>query len=148
MKLCQLLDCIGYEKIVGEVRVEVGGVCSDSRKVHDGDLFICYAGENVDSHVYAAEACEKGACAIVCQRPLDLQVTQVIVKDGRAAMAPLARAFYGYPDKKLKIVGVTGTNGKTTTTYMLKAIFDAAGIRRRSSAPLASPMAKNLLLPN
>ena len=129
MKLCQLLDCIGYEKIVGEVRVEVGGVCSDSRKVHDGDLFICYAGENVDSHVYAAEACEKGACAIVCQRPLDLQVTQVIVKDGRAAMAPLARAFYGYPDKKLKIVGVTGTNGKTTTTYMLKAIFDAAGYK-------------------
>ncbi len=127
MKLCQILDGVKYKKIIGDVRVDVTGICTDSRKLHNGELFVCYEGERADSHAYAEEACGKGACAIICQRPLDVDVPQVIVEDGRAAIAPLARAFYGYADKKLSIVGVTGTNGKTTTTYMLKSIFDANG---------------------
>lgn len=127
MKLCQLLDDICYKEIIGDARVDVAGICTDSRKIHNGDIFVCYAGGSADSHTYAAEACQKGACALVCQRPLDLPVPQVIVEDGRAAIAPLARAFYGYADKKMKITAITGTNGKTTTTYMLKSVFEANG---------------------
>ena len=127
MKLCQLLDCIEYEKIKGDVRVEVSGISTDSRRMLGGEVFVCYEGVSCDSHDFVADACRRGACAVVCRRELDIDVPQIIVKDGRAAVAPLARAFYGCPDKKLKIVGVTGTNGKTTTTYMLKSIFDAAG---------------------
>ena len=127
MKLCQLLDSIPYKNIIGDVRVDVAGICTDSRKLRQGELFVCYEGGNFDSHDFAAEACAKGACAIICSRPLGLPLPQVIVEDGRAAVAPLARAFYGYADKKLTLVGVTGTNGKTTVTYMLKAIFEACG---------------------
>ena len=127
MKLSTLLNSIPYIRIVGDAEAEVTGICTDSRKARGGDLFVCYAGERADSHVYAAEACQKGACAVVCQRELDVPVPQAIVADGRAAVAPLARAFYGYADKKLKIVAVTGTNGKTTTTYMLRSIFAENG---------------------
>ncbi len=129
MKLSQLLNCINYKRIIGNADVSVTGICSDSRKLNFGEVFICYSGGHVDSHAYASEAVERGASAIVCQHPLELSVTQVIVEEGRATIAPLARAFYGYADKKLSIVGVTGTNGKTTTTYMLKSIFDAAGYK-------------------
>ena len=127
MKLCRLLENIPYRETIGDVGVEISGISTDSRRTHAGDVFVCYAGGKVDSHMYAAEACRKGARALVCQRPLGLSVPQVIVGDGRAAIAPLARSFYGYADKKLRIVAVTGTNGKTTTTHMLRAIFDAAG---------------------
>ena len=134
MKLCQLLDCIEYEKIKGDVRVEVSGISTDSRRMLGGEVFVCYEGVSCDSHDFAADACRRGACAVVCRRELDIDVPQIIVKDGRAAVAPLARAFYGCPDKKLKIVGVTGTNGKTTTTYMLKSIFDVTGGTERIDA--------------
>ena len=129
MKLVQLLKDVRYKEIIGNAEVEVTGVCADSRILNRGEVFVCYTGGNVDSHIYAAEAFERGAAAIVCQRRLDLPLTQVIVEDGRAAMAPLSRAFYDYADKKLSIIGVTGTNGKTTTTYMLKSIFDAGGYK-------------------
>lgn len=127
MKLRDILESIAYDSVKGDVDCEVSGICTDSRRLRAGELFVCYSGGTVDSHAYAAEACEKGACAIVCTRPLDLPVTQIIVKDGRAAIAPLGRVFYSFPDAKLKIVGVTGTNGKTTTTYMLRSIFEADG---------------------
>ena len=126
MKLCQLLSSINYIKLAGDMSAEVTGISSDSRTVHGGELFVCYEGGNVDSHTYAKNAYERGAAAFVCMYPLDIPAPQIIVADGRAVMAPLARAFYGCPDKSMKIVGVTGTNGKTTTTYMLKSIFDAA----------------------
>ena len=129
MKLDQLLNCINYKRLIGDVDVAVTGICADSRKLNPGEMFVCYTGGHVDSHVYATEAAERGASAIVCEHPLDLSLTQIIVEDGRAAIALLARAFYGYADKELNIVGVTGTNGKTTTTYMLKSVFDAAGYK-------------------
>ncbi len=127
MKLCELLKNLDYTQTSGDMDTEITGICADSRLVHGGELFICYEGANADSHNYAAEACDRGARALICQRPLGLTVPQIIVKDGRAAMAPAARAFYGFADKKLKLVAVTGTNGKTTTAYMLRSIFDANG---------------------
>ena len=128
MKLSQLIADIEYIQSVGGTEAEIGGISADSRTVQRGDLFVCYTGGAVDSHDCAEEAYRKGASALICQKRLPVDLPQIIVKDGRAAMAPLARAFYGYADKKLKIVGVTGTNGKTTTTHMLKAIFESNGI--------------------
>lgn len=124
MKLGELLKDLQCDKITGGTDTEIAGLCAAADAVAAGDLFFCYKGTNTDSHDYAQKAVKNGAVAIVCERELDLKVTQIIVADGRAAMATLARAFFGYADKKLKLVAITGTNGKTTTTYMLKSIFD------------------------
>ncbi|MGN0815000.1 MAG: UDP-N-acetylmuramoyl-L-alanyl-D-glutamate--2,6-diaminopimelate ligase [Candidatus Coproplasma sp.] len=124
MKLEKLIDDVTCEEVIGNTKTEITGICSDSRKINKGDLFICYVGNRVDSHDFADQAVQNGAAAIVCERKLNIPVPQIVVKSGRSVVAPLARAFYGYPDRKLKIVAITGTNGKTTTTYMLKSIFD------------------------
>lgn len=127
MKLRNAIKGLKVLKTHGDADTEISGICTDSRRVKEGDLFICYEGEKEDSHEYAAEACARGAAAIVCSRELGLDVPQAIVSDGRAAIAVIARNFYNFPDKKLKIIGITGTNGKTTTSYMLKSIFEADG---------------------
>ena len=127
MKIGELLQCIKFKELIGGEDVEITGLCADSQKVSNGDLFFCYKGNEFDSHGFASEAVACGAAAIVCERKLDCSVPQIIVPDGRRAIAPAARAFFGYADKKLKLVGITGTNGKTTTTYILKSIFDEAG---------------------
>ena len=128
MKLGELIRDIEYSSVIGNAEIEVCGLCTDSQSVKEGDLFFCYRGKENDSHEFAYEAVERGAVALVCEQTLELPVTQVIVKDARSAIATLARTFYGYADKKLKIVAVTGTNGKTTTTYMLESIFKKANL--------------------
>lgn len=127
MKLDELLKYIRANEIVGLKNVDIGGLCTASQKVQEGDLFFCFKGGKCDSHEYIAEAIENGAAAVVCEKKLDCNVPQIIVDDSRAQIAVAARAFYGFPDKKMKIIGVTGTNGKTTTTYMLSSIFKANG---------------------
>ena len=124
MKLSELIKDLRYEKITGDANTEICGLCADANTVNSGDLIICYKGMNFDGHDFIPKAVKSGAVAVVCEREVDCGLPCVIVSDGRAAMATLARTFYGYADKKLKLVAVTGTNGKTTTTYMLKSIFD------------------------
>ncbi len=127
MELSYLADYIPNEETIGRGDTQITGLCTDSKKIKKGDLFICYAGKRVDSHKYYRQAEADGAAGFVCEKRLDTKLPQIVVKDGRKAIAQAARAFYGFPDEKLKMVGVTGTNGKTTTTYMLKSIFEAAG---------------------
>ncbi len=127
MKLGELIQNIQYKQFTGDFDTQINGLSTDSQKIKQGELFICYKGEKFDSHDFEQEAENAGAAAIVCERKLDCKLPQVIVDDGRGAVAQLARAFYGFADKKLKLVAVTGTNGKTTTTYMLESIFKAAG---------------------
>ncbi len=124
MLLSNLAQYVPHKKTYGDV--EILGLCADSEKVKKGDLFFCYCGERVNSHEFAQRAVKNGAVAIVSERKLSLSVPQIVVLDGRVAMAQAARAFYGFPDKSLTMVAVTGTNGKTTTTYMLKSIFERA----------------------
>jgi UDP-N-acetylmuramoyl-L-alanyl-D-glutamate--2,6-diaminopimelate ligase len=126
MKLSYIVENMEDVVLYGDSDVEVLGLSADSGKVKVGDLFFCYVGEKIDSHEYVAEAESSGAVAVVCERKLDIAIPQIIAKDARRQMAKVARVFYGFPDKKLKIVGVTGTNGKTTTTYMLDSIFKVA----------------------
>ncbi len=127
MKLKELLESLKYEKIIGNEQTEISGLCADSRLVKKGDLFFAYKGSKHDSHGDICEAIENGAVAVICERQTEnCKITQIITDNGRAQIAPAARAFYGFADKKLKLVAVTGTNGKTTTTHMLKGIFVAA----------------------
>jgi UDP-N-acetylmuramoyl-L-alanyl-D-glutamate--2,6-diaminopimelate ligase len=102
----------------------------DSRRVAPGTLFFCVPGEKVDGHEFAAAAVEAGAAGLVVERELSgLEAAQVVVTDARAAMAPVAARFWGDPTKTLKVVGITGTNGKTTTAFLIRDVLEAAGMR-------------------
>jgi len=117
--------------VQGEVRGDpattVTDVVLDTRKVAPGALFCCVPGARVDGHDLAGKALDAGAVALVVQRPLELEAPQLVVRGVREALAPLAAAFFDHPSRRLDLVGVTGTNGKTTTTFLLEAIFRAAG---------------------
>jgi UDP-N-acetylmuramoyl-L-alanyl-D-glutamate--2,6-diaminopimelate ligase len=114
---------------VGDSAVEVGSLAYDSRKVGSGTLFFCVPGGKVDGHEFAAGAVEAGAVALVVERELDLDVAQVVVADARAAMAPLAARFWRDPTAELRVIGVTGTNGKTTTAFLIREVLEAAGVQ-------------------
>jgi UDP-N-acetylmuramoyl-L-alanyl-D-glutamate--2,6-diaminopimelate ligase len=107
--------------------VEVSGLAYSSRSVFPGTLFFCVPGFRADGHDFAPEAVARGAVALVCQRPLGLGVPEVIVDDVRAAMGPAAARFYGDPTAELEVVGVTGTNGKTTTAFLLQHLLEGGG---------------------
>jgi UDP-N-acetylmuramoyl-L-alanyl-D-glutamate--2,6-diaminopimelate ligase len=107
--------------------VEIGGLAYDSRKVRPGALFFCVPGLTSDGHDFAAGAVDRGAVALVVERPLGLGVPEVLVASARAAMAPVAARFYGAPTSELRVVGVTGTNGKTTTAHLARALLEATG---------------------
>ena len=105
----------------------VTSITHDSRAVTPGALFCCLVGATADGHDHAAAAVAAGAAALLCERPLPLDVPQMVVADARAAMATMAATFYGHPSRRLAVAGVTGTNGKTTVTYLLASVLEAAG---------------------
>jgi UDP-N-acetylmuramoyl-L-alanyl-D-glutamate--2,6-diaminopimelate ligase len=109
--------------------VELTGLAYDSRRVEAGSLFFCVVGYERDGHDFAGAAVAAGASALVVERPLGLGVPEIVVESARAAMAPLAARFYGEPTRELRVVGVTGTNGKTTTAHLLRALLGAGGER-------------------
>jgi UDP-N-acetylmuramoyl-L-alanyl-D-glutamate--2,6-diaminopimelate ligase len=129
VRLSELILGVDAAEIRGDVEVEISSLAYDSRKAGPGTLFFCVPGERVDGHEFGAAAVEAGAAALVVERALDLDVAQVVVGDARAAMAPLAARFWGEPTAELKIVGVTGTNGKTTTAFLIREILEAAAVR-------------------
>jgi UDP-N-acetylmuramoyl-L-alanyl-D-glutamate--2,6-diaminopimelate ligase len=129
VRLEELAAAAGEAQIVGDSAVEVSELAYDSRKVGPGTLFFCVPGEKVDGHEFAAAAIEAGAAALVVERELEVDVAQVVVPDARAAMAPLAARFFGNPTAELKVVGITGTNGKTTTAFLLREMLESAGVQ-------------------
>jgi UDP-N-acetylmuramoyl-L-alanyl-D-glutamate--2,6-diaminopimelate ligase len=116
-------------RIVGDGGVDVADLAYDSRKVKPGSLFFCVRGEKVDGHDLATVAVGAGAVALVVERELDVDVPQILVASARAAMAPAAARFWGDPTKALKVVGITGTNGKTTTAFLVREILEAGGMQ-------------------
>jgi UDP-N-acetylmuramoyl-L-alanyl-D-glutamate--2,6-diaminopimelate ligase len=124
MKLSEVMAGAGVPAVAD---VEVADLAYDSRAVGPGTLFFCVPGFQTDGHDFAPRAVEQGAVALVVERPLDLGVPEVRVPSVRAAMAPAAAAFYGDPTDRLDVVGITGTNGKTTTAFLVRALLEAAG---------------------
>ena len=110
-------------------RVDVTALAYDARVVRPGTAFFCVPGFTRDGHDFAPEAVERGAAALVVQRPLGLGVPEVLVPDVRAAMAPAAAKLSGDPTTRLRMVGITGTNGKTTTAFLTRSLLEAGGLR-------------------
>ncbi|SET85478.1 UDP-N-acetylmuramoyl-L-alanyl-D-glutamate--2,6-diaminopimelate ligase [Salinibacillus kushneri] len=128
MKLNQLLKPLKFYQCAQNINdIEVQGIEMDSRQVQNDDLFICIDGFTVDGHDFAQMAEEKGACAVIAERPLSLTIPVIIVNDTVKVLAQLANQYYDYPSEKMQLIGVTGTNGKTTLTYLLDEIFQQYG---------------------
>lgn len=131
MKLCELLRDVQAKHLSGPADVEVSGVCYDSRKVTDGSLFLAIKGFRSDGHAYLAKAAQQGACALLVQdapqSDLPGQVSVWQCEDTRAALARVAAVWYGHPERELKLIGITGTNGKTTVTHLIRHILEENG---------------------
>ena len=128
-KLNQLLERISYTCIQGSIDTEVTDIVNDSRKITPDCLFFCIPGAVTDGHKFAAQAAEQGAAVLVVSKEVEVpdSVTVIRVEDPRYAMALIAAAWYDYPAEQIPVIGVTGTKGKTTTTYMIKSILEHAG---------------------
>ncbi len=114
--------------MIGNPQLAVTGIAFDSRAVQPGNIFVCISGFEADGHQFAPKAIEQGAAVLVTERDMsDLGVTCVIVENSRKALAHLAANFYGHPEKNFCLIGITGTNGKTTTTYLVKSVLEAMG---------------------
>ena len=129
MNLKNLLERLEYTCVQGNLDTEVSAIVNDSRKAVPGCLFFCIKGAVKDGHEYAAEVVQKGAKVLVTEDPVQVpkDVTVIQTADSRYAMAVIAAAWYGHPAEEMKIIGITGTKGKTTTTYMVKSILESAG---------------------
>lgn len=129
MRLTHLLERLEYEVIEGSDVTCVTELINDSRKVTKGCVFVCISGAVSDGHAYAKEAAGKGAAALVVEKEVEAggDVTVIRVRDTRYALALMSAAYFGYPAEKLKVIGITGTKGKTTTTYMVKSILEGVG---------------------
>ena len=128
-KLKDLLEHLDYQCLQGTTDKEITSVVYDSRKAEPGSLFLCIKGAVSDGHVYAKEVAEKGASVLVVQDAVEVpeDVTVIQVENSRYAMACISAAWFDHPAKKLKTIGITGTKGKTTTTYLVKSILENAG---------------------
>ena len=129
MKCSQLLEHLEYTCLQGSTDVKVTAVVNDSRKIEEGCLFLCIKGAAFDGHKFAAEAAEKGAAVLVVEDEVEVpdSVTVIKVDNTRYAMALISAAWFGYPAEELTTIAVTGTKGKTTTTYMVKSLLEEAG---------------------
>jgi len=124
-----LIETPGVLETSGDMEMPIQNLCTNSREKTEGALFFCISGLRFDAHDFAPQAVENGCTALVVERFLNLPVAQVKVENVRSAMAYIASAFYGHPSRSLRMVGVCGTKGKTTTSYLMKAILEQAGLK-------------------
>lgn len=131
MRLSQLLERMEYEIVQGSADTEISTLVYDSRKVEKDSAFVCISGSVRDAHEFIPDVVKAGAAVVVVEKDVEVEehVTVVKVKNTRLALACMSAAYFGHPAEKLKTIGITGTKGKTTTTYMIKSILEAAGIK-------------------
>jgi UDP-N-acetylmuramoyl-L-alanyl-D-glutamate--2,6-diaminopimelate ligase len=126
MKLGELVKGLEMFGMSADADMEISGVSYDSRRTKKGDLFVAMSGYKTDGYGFIGKAAEAGAACVVCERPPEIEIPYVRVANARRALALIGANWFGHPAEKMKMVGVTGTNGKTTTTYLLKNILEAA----------------------
>jgi UDP-N-acetylmuramoyl-L-alanyl-D-glutamate--2,6-diaminopimelate ligase len=129
MKLRELLAGTDHAGVRGDADAQISSLAYDSSRVEPGGLFFCVRGQRADGHEFAPAAVERGAAALVVERDLDLPAPQVRVPDARAAMAPIAVRFWGDPTGAMLVAGITGTNGKTTTAFLIRHVLESQGTR-------------------
>lgn len=131
VRLDKLLERLEYEIVQGSDEIEITTLINDSRKVEEGSVFVCISGAVSDGHKYIPDVAAKGAAAVVVEREVEApeNVTVIRVADTRYALALMSAAYFDYPAEKMKVIGITGTKGKTTTTYMIKSILDSVGYK-------------------
>ena len=125
MKLKQLFENVEYELINGDVKgIDIKDIAYDSRKANEGTVFVCLCGAAADGHDFAEKAYEGGCRVFVVQKRIELpeDATVLLVSDTRAALALISDNFFGHPSRDVKVVGITGTKGKTTTTFIIKTL--------------------------
>lgn len=129
MKLTKLLERLEYEVLQGSVQIEITQLANDSRRVTEGSVFVCISGAVVDGHEFVQDVVDKGAIAVIVEKEVDApkDITVIKVENTRYALALVSAAYFGYPAEELKVIGITGTKGKTTTTYMVKSILEGVG---------------------
>ena len=131
VKLCSLLERVDYALINGNTDIEIENISYDSRTAQRGDVLVCIKGIDSDGHEYIQEGLEKGIKALIVEKDIDYpkDITVLKVENSRIALAEMSAAYFGHPAEKLKTIGVTGTKGKTTTTYMIKELLEKAGYK-------------------
>ncbi len=131
MKLSQLLERLDYEVIQGSDQTEITTLTRDSREVEEGSVFVCISGSVSDGHDFIPEVAESGAAAVVVEKDVKAPegLTVIRVSDTRFALALMSAAYFDYPAEKIRVIGITGTKGKTTTTYMIKSILENVGYK-------------------
>ena len=125
MKLKEIIDLIDAVSISADLETEINGISYDSRNTKPGELFVAISGFETDGHIYIPSAVENGASVVICERKPEIDIPYIIVKNCRFALAIASREFFGNPASKMTVIGITGTNGKTTTTYLLKHLLEA-----------------------
>ncbi len=128
MTLSELLTNVDILESQGNIDVKISGIAFNSTEVKPGDVFVCITGFKTDGHAFANDALERGAVAVIAEKKIgDTAATTVIVENTRFALSCAAAEFYGHPYRKFRLIGVTGTNGKTTTTYLVKSVLESCG---------------------
>ena len=124
MKLEELIENLHYVKLINFKNVEISGISYNSQTTKKDNIFVCITGEKTDGHNFYKKAVEVGAAALMVERPLDTHLPQVVVQSTKKQLADIAGKFFAYPSKNLNLVGVTGTNGKTTVTHLIQKILE------------------------
>ena len=129
MILKELLERSEYTLVQGSEDVEISTLVYDSRKIEKGSVFVCISGAAFDGHKFVAQAAELGAAAVVVEKDVEVPENLTVIKfdNTRLALAEMSAAYFGYPAEELTTIGITGTKGKTTTTYMIRAVLEHAG---------------------
>ena len=145
MRLRTLIDNINYIDLVNIEGFynEIEGISYNSKKTQHDDVFICLTGEHVDGHEYAEEAVQNGACLCIVERILNLDIPQIVVQDTTEAIAQISDLFYSSPSTKLNLIGVTGTNGKTTVTHLIQKLYEAENKRCALIGTLGNKMSSD-----